>query len=109
MNYGRHQESQRFRELNGSAKLEQTLEKTVQALYVAETPHLVTGPYAAQEYGCLRYTDNVDLIVPDIARAIAALVSAGFEPHASAQTIVVDPESSFEVQLHAGGSVPEED
>jgi hypothetical protein len=69
----------------------------------------VTGAYAAQEYGCLRYTDNVDLLVPDIARAIAALVSSGFQPHASAQTIVVDPESGFEVRLHAGGSVPDED
>ena len=109
MDSGRHQEAQRFRELNGTAKLEQMLETAVRALSVAEIPHLVTGGYAAQEYGCLRYTDNVDLIVPDIARAIAALVSSGFQPHASSQTIVVDPESGFEVRLLAGGSVPDED
>ena len=75
-------------------------------LFRAEIRHLVTGGYAAQEYGCLRYTDNVDLIVPDIARALAALLSCGFQPHASSQTIVVDPETKFEVRLHEGGSLP---
>ena len=109
MDSGHHQKAVQFRESNGTTGLEQTLGKAVEALSRAEIPHLVTGGYAAQEYGCLRYTDNVDLIVPDIARAVAALVSSGFQPHASAQTIVVDPESGFEVRLHAGGSVPEED
>jgi hypothetical protein len=109
MNSGRRQAAQRFRELNGTAKLKETLGKAVEALYRAEIPRLVTGGYAAREYGCLRYTDNVDLIVPDIARAVAALVSSGFQPHASAQTIVVDPESGFEVRLLAGGSVPNKD
>jgi hypothetical protein len=81
----------------------------VGALSRAEISHLVTGGYAAQEYGCLRYTDNVDLIVPDVARAVAALQGRGFQAHASAQTIVIDPETTFEVRLHAGGSVPNED
>ncbi len=102
MDCGHHQEAQRFRESNGTAKLRQTLQKAVRALSLAEIPHLVTGGYAAQEYGCLRYTDNVDLIVPDIARAFAALVRSGFQPHRSSQTIVIDPETGFEVQLHAG-------
>jgi hypothetical protein len=109
MESGHHHQAAQFRESNGTAGLEQTLDKAVQALYRAEIPHMVTGGYAMQEYGCLRYTDNVDLIVPDIARAFAALMSCGFQPHASAQTIVVDPESGFEVRLHAGGSVPNED
>jgi hypothetical protein len=43
MDFGRHQEAQRFRELNGTAGLEQTLDKAVGALYRAEIPHLVTG------------------------------------------------------------------
>ena len=109
MDFGHHQEAQRFRELNGTAKLGQTLEKAVQALCVAEIPHLVTGGYAAQEYGCLRYTDNVDLIVPDVVRAFAALQGRGFQAHASAQTIVIDPETTLELRLHAGGSAPNED
>jgi hypothetical protein len=50
----------------------------VEALSRAVIPHMVTGGYAAQEYGCLRYTDNVDLIVPDIPRALAALRGSGF-------------------------------
>ena len=106
MEFGKHQEAQRFRELNGTAGLERTLEKAVGALSRAKVAHLVTGGYAAQEYGCLRYTNNVDLIVPDIARALAALLNCGFQPQASAQTIVVDPESGFEVRLHEGGSLP---
>jgi hypothetical protein len=106
MDVGHHQAAQRFRELNGTAGLEQTLDKAVGSLYRAAIPHLVTGGYAAQEYGCLRHTDNVDLIVPDIARAFAVLRGCGFQPHGSSQTIVVDSETAFEVRLHAGGSVP---
>jgi hypothetical protein len=48
-----HAEAHRFRELNGTAKLEQTLDKALRALYGANIPHLVTGGYAVQEYGCL--------------------------------------------------------
>ena len=109
MDSGHHGKAQRFRESNGTARLEETLEKAVAVLFVAKIPHLVTGGYAVQEYGCLRYTDNVDLIVPDIARAFAALVSYGFQPHRSSQTTVIDPETGFEVRLHAGGSVPSGD
>jgi hypothetical protein len=108
MNSGHHQKAAQFRESNGTAGLEQTLDKAVGGLFRAEIPHLVTGGYAAQEYGCLRYTDNVDLIIPDVARAVAVLMSSGFQPHASSQTIVIDPETGFEVRLHAGGSVPNE-
>jgi hypothetical protein len=99
-------EAQRFRESNGTARLEQTLEKEVGALSRAEISHFVTGGYAAQEYGCLRYTDNVDLIVTDIPRAVATLVSSGFQLPGSSRKNVVDPETGFEVRLHAGGSVP---
>jgi hypothetical protein len=106
MDSGHHQKAAQFRESNGTAGLEKTLDKAVGGLFRADIPHLVTGGYAAQEYGCLRYTDNVDLIVPDVARAVAALMSSGFQPHASSQTIVIDPETGFEVRLHAGGSLP---
>jgi len=109
MDSGHHQKAAQFRESNGTAGLEQTLGKAVEALDRAEIPHLVTGGYAAQEYGCLRYTDNVDLIVPEIARAFAALVSSGFRPRGSSQTNVIDPESGFEVRLHAGNSIPDKD
>jgi hypothetical protein len=109
MDSGYHQKAAQFRESNGTAGLEQTLDKAVGALSRADISHLVTGGYAAQEYGCLRYTDNVDLIVPDIARAFATLLNCGFQPQASAQTIVVDPESGFEVRLHEGGSIPSEE
>jgi hypothetical protein len=109
MNSGHHQKAAQFRESNGTAGLEQTLNKAVRGFYRAEIPHLLTGGYAAQEYGCLRYTDNVDLIVPDIPRAVAALLSCGFRPHCSSQAIVVDPETGFEVRLHEGGSIPKKD
>jgi|SRR5579872_214280 len=109
MDSGHRHKAAQFREANGTAGFEKTLDKAVGELSRAEISHLVTGGYAAQEYGCLRYTDNVDLIVPDIPRAFAALLSSGFQPQASTQTIVVDPESGFEVRLHGGGSVPDED
>jgi hypothetical protein len=103
----KHQEAQRFRELDGTAKLEETLDKALRALYEANIPHVVTGGYALQEYGCLHHTDNIDLVVPDVARAFEALTRHGFEPHRSGRTIVLDPDTTFEVRLHAGGSVPE--
>src|ERR1700682_26260 len=37
---------------------------------------------------------------------LASGMSSGFQPHASSQTIVIDPETGFEVRLHAGSSVP---
>ena len=109
MNSKHHEEAQRFRELDGTAKLGQTLDKAVRALFRAEIPHLVTGGYALQEYGCLRYTDNIDLIVPDVARAFEVLTRDGFVPRCSAQTTVIDPHTTFEVRLHAGGSADEMD
>jgi DNA invertase Pin-like site-specific DNA recombinase len=50
----------------------------------------------------------VDLGVPNIAQALAVLLVSGLQAHRSSQTIVVDPETTFEVRLHAGGSVPSE-
>lgn len=108
MNSEHHKAARHFRELNGTVGLEQTLDKAVGALYRAAIPHFVTGGYAAQEYGCLRHTDNIDLIVPDIARAVAVLRGSGFQPHASSQTIVIDAETRFEVRLHSGGSMPDQ-
>jgi len=60
------------------------------------------GAYAAQEYGCLRYTNNVDLIVPDVARAHELLCANGFHAHLTVRTTVVDPDFAFEVRLHQG-------
>jgi hypothetical protein len=109
MNSKHHEQAQRFRELDGTAKLEQTLDRAVCALYGAEIPHLVTGGYALQEYGCRRHTDNVDLIVPDVTRAFEVLTRNGFEPCTSTRTIVVDPDTTFEVRLHAGAAADEMD
>src|ERR1700722_12595557 len=104
-----HQKAVQFRELNGTAGLEQTLHKAAEVLSRAAIPHLVTGGYAAQEYGCLRYTDNVDLIVPNIARALATLQENGFQPSGLSRNNVIDRETGFDVRLHEGGSVPDED
>jgi hypothetical protein len=102
----KHEEPQQFRELDGTSKLEQRLDRALQALFRAKIPHLVTGGYALQEYGVLRHTDNIDLIVSHIAQALGVLRGSGFQQHRSAQTIVIDPDTAFEVRLHAGGSVP---
>jgi hypothetical protein len=110
MDSGHHQKAaHRFRELKGTAGLEQTLGRAVGALSHAEISHVVTGGYAAQEYGCLRYTNNVDLIVPNIVRPFAVLLESGFQPHRSSRNNVVDPETGFEVRLYEGGSIPKKD
>jgi hypothetical protein len=97
MNSGHHDAAQRLREANGTAGPEQALDSGVRALSRAKVPHLLIGGYAAQEYGCLCYMGNVNLIVPDIASVVAALVSSGFRPHPSSQMIVIDPETKCEV------------
>ena len=101
-----HRQAQRFRESDGTARLEETLKKAVRALFQAAIPHLVTGGYAAQELGSFRHTNNIDLIVPDIVRVVAVLRASGFQPHHSSPATVVDPDTMSEVRLHAGGSVP---
>jgi hypothetical protein len=83
MDSGHYQKAKQFREENGTDGLEQTLDKAVRVLHHAQIPHLVTGGYAAQQYGCLRYTDNIDLIVPNIARVLAVLLGNGFQPRHS--------------------------
>jgi hypothetical protein len=103
MNSNHSEQAKRFREATGTAGLEQTLRKAVRVLCAAGIPHLVTGGYAVQEYGVLRYTDNVDLIVPNVTSAHECLCKNGFTPHPTAKTIVVDPELGFQVRLHQGG------
>ena len=80
MNSNHSEQARRFREATGTAGLEQTLRKAVRALCVAGIPHLVTGGYAVQEHGYLRYTDNVDLIVPNVSSAHELLLQEWFRP-----------------------------
>jgi hypothetical protein len=104
MNSNHSEQSKRFREATGTAGLEQTLRKAVRVLSVAGIAHLVMGGYAVQEHGYLRFTDNVDLIVPNVSSAHEWLCKNGFAPHPAVKTIVVDPELGFEVRLYQGGS-----
>jgi hypothetical protein len=109
MDSGHYKKAAKFRESNGAAGLKLTLDNALGVLDCARIPHLVTGGYAAQDYGCLRSTDNVDFLVPNVGGEVAALMSYGIRPHPAAQAIVVDPETTFEVRFHAGGSIPKKD
>jgi hypothetical protein len=103
MNHNHPELAKRFREITGTTGLERTLSKAVEVLYKSNIPHFVIGGYAVQEHGYRRYTDNVDLLVPDVPRAYECLCRNGFTPHPTSKTTVVDPEHGYEVRLHQGG------
>jgi hypothetical protein len=103
MNSNHSEHARRFRKATGTAGLEQTLRKAVRVLSVAGIAHLVMGGYAVQEYGYLRHTDNVDLIVPNVTSAHELLCNNGFKAHLTVKALVVDPELRSEVRLHQGG------
>lgn len=85
----------RFRSLTES-QLDQVANRAVAVLAQAGIPHLVVGGLAVQAHGYHRTTLGVDLVVPDVQAAVAALVRAGFKR---------DPVLDFRVAARNGVAV----
>lgn len=87
-----HEKAVRFRKEVGPPGMEETLQRVVDALYKKGVAHLMIGGYAMQEHGVLRYTDDLDIVVSDLALAARALAEIGFAPtEAPPERPVLDP------------------
>jgi hypothetical protein len=69
-------------------------------------PSVIIGGYAVQEHGYYRTTDDIDVVVPDVAAARAALVSGGkFKPNQGSSMTVTHRDTKFEVDILKGGAL----
>lgn len=90
-----HEQAEFLRQSSGS-NIEKTLRKAVRILAKSGIPHYVCGGFAVQEHGYPRFTQDVDLIVPDRALAQEALCTNGFDEGPGS---VIDPETRVRVDL----------
>lgn len=79
-----------IREAHGHGNVERVLRRAVKALARHRIPHYVAGGFAVQEHGYLSTTPDVDVIVPDVARARAKLCLHGFRRQRGSTATVVD-------------------
>lgn len=96
-----HEQAEFLRESSGSSNIEATLRKAVKVLAAGRIPHYVCGGFAVQEHGYPRFTQDVDLIVPDVGQAYDTLCMNGFLENAGAT--VTDPETRVKVDLLPAG------
>lgn len=94
-----HEQAEFLRESSGS-NIEKTLRKAVKILAKSGIPHYVCGGFAVQEHGYPRFTQDVDLIVPDRALALEALCMDGFDEGPGS---AIDPETRVRIDLLPGG------
>ncbi|HXP83648.1 MAG TPA: hypothetical protein VN841_02955 [Bryobacteraceae bacterium] len=95
-----HEQAEFLRESSGS-NIETTLRKAVKVLARFRIPHYVCGGFAVQEHGYPRYTQDVDIIVPDVGLAYDTLCMNGFLESPGAT--VIDPETRVKVDLLPAG------
>lgn len=98
--------AQFIRRATGTEKLEKTVERAFEALALRGIPSLVCGGLAVQEYGYPRATQDVDIIVPDVAEAYKVLSISGFRPSRETPGLVgfmIDRENKIELDLLPAG------
>src|SRR5437016_14624617 len=91
-----------FRE-DETPPLKDPLDRALKALHFFGIPHLICGGYAVQEYGFVRRTVDVDIIVPDVDQASEKLLMSGFRPVQGSRMTVKDSESPTTIDLLPGG------
>jgi hypothetical protein len=92
-----------LRKVTGTTDITKTLKKAVETLANGNIPSIVVGGVAVQEYGYLRMTVNVDLIVPNVKEARDYLSIRGFKPNPGSNMTVTDRDTKIEVNLLLGG------
>jgi hypothetical protein len=98
-----HKAASFLRNGSNTGDLEKTLHRAVGALAERGIPSLVVGGYAVQENGYPRFTQDIDLVVPDVPEARSALSISGFKENAGSSMTVTDRVTRFEVDLLPGG------
>lgn len=95
-----------LRKASGSTDLERTQYKVTQTLATGKIPSLVVGGFAVQEHGYARFTEDIDILVPDVSAAIEWLSIRGFKLNPGSSMTMTDRETKVEVDiLPAGGRV----
>ena len=92
-----------LRKISGSTDLEKTMKKVVKTLGNGNIPSLIAGGLAVQEYGYARFTEDVDILVPNVAEAKEYLSIRGFKPNPGSSMTVTDRETKIEVDILPGG------
>jgi len=84
-------------------QIAQTAKETSELLARNGIPNLVAGGIAVQLHGYPRFTNDVDLIVPDVQAAHEALLAAGFRPSLIRMLAVLHPTFRVTIDLLPGG------
>lgn len=92
-----------LRESLGSTPLMDTARKVASQLAQAGIPHLIVGGLAVQQHGYPRTTVDVDIVVPDVARAREHLSIHGFQEQPGSSMTLKDRANRVEVDLLPGG------
>jgi hypothetical protein len=92
-----------LRKVSGSTEIGKTMHKAVQALAARNIPSLIVHGYAVQENGYARFTNDVDIVVPDVAEARGILSISGFRENPGSSMTVTDRITKVEVDLLPGG------
>ena len=92
-----------LRESSNSTVIDDTLRKAAKVLALFNIPHLVCGGYAVQENGYPRFTQDIDIIVPNVAEAKEKLQMNGFKGNPGSNMTVTDRETKVEIDVLPGG------
>jgi hypothetical protein len=91
------------RKLLGNQKLTETAKKAIQVLTNFGIKATIAGGYAVQHHGYPRSTEDVDIIVEDVDRAMEVLSMNGFKQAQGTSTILYDRITRIEVNLLPAG------
>lgn len=92
-----------LRKISGSTDLEKTMKKIVRTLGEGGIPSLICGGMVVQEYGYARFTEDVDILVPNVSDAREYLSIRGFKPNPGSSITMTDRETKIEVDILPGG------
>lgn len=73
-----HEQAVFIRQVSNSSELEEILLKAIKILSIYKIPHYVCGGYAVQERGYPRFTQDLEIIVPNTRRTQEKLNENGF-------------------------------
>lgn len=92
-----------LRKVSRSTDIEKTLRKAVAVLACFEIPHYVCGGFAVQEHGYARFTEDVDIIVPDVQYTCDKLSMNGFKMNLRSSMTVTDRKTGVSINVLPGG------
>jgi hypothetical protein len=97
-----------LRENTGTSGLERTVHAALGVLADHDIPHLIVGGLAVQEHGYFRVTLDVDMVVPDVLKAVEFLatdLSGPFEAVAEIADTVRDKRNGVLINFLPAGRV----